>query len=226
MTDFYRFLASYEALIYIALAIGGLFAFRWLWRSWNEWRVAVFSLEREFSARRLGRSAALSILIVVLLCAEFIMASFIIPGLPADYFITTPTPDFISTPTGTLSPEMMTQFAGAPPVTAAPGTSGCVPGQIELEFPQAGEEIRGAIELIGTVNIANFGFFKYEVAPIGSDIWATIAAGRSVVNEAPLGRWDTTALAPGDYQLRLVAVDNQGQELPPCIVVVRALPLQ
>lgn len=225
MTELYRFLASYEVLIYIILAIGGLFAFRWLWRSWREWRVAVFSLEREFSARRLGRSAALSALILILFCAEFLMASFFIPGLPADFFIATPTLDFISTPTGTLSPEMMTQFAGVAPVAAA-GTTGCIPGQIELSFPQPGDEIRGAIELIGTVNITNFGFFKYEVAPMGSDIWATIAAGRSTVSEASLGRWDTTALSPGDYQLRLVVVDNQGGELPACIVPVRVIPLQ
>jgi hypothetical protein len=226
MIEIYQFLASYEVLIYILLAIGGLFAFRWLWRSWQEWRVAVFSLEREFSARRLGRSAAISILIVILFCIEFFMASFIIPGLPADFFVTTPTLDFISTPTGTLSPEMMTQFAGQPQQTAVPNTSGCTPNQLFLDFPEAGAEIRGVIELVGTVNIPNFGFYKYEIAPAGSDTWATIAAGRSVAIEGPLGRWDTTALTPGDYQLRLVVVDNQGVELPPCVVPVRVIPIQ
>ena len=85
-------------LIYILLAIGGLFSFRWLWRSWREWQVAVFSLEREFSARRLGRSAAISILITILFCAEFSMATFILPGLPADTFLTTPTLDLIQRP--------------------------------------------------------------------------------------------------------------------------------
>ena len=71
MAEFYKFLASYEVLIYIMLAIGGMFSFRWLWRSWSEWRIAVFSLEREFSARRLGRSIALSALILVFFCVEF-----------------------------------------------------------------------------------------------------------------------------------------------------------
>ncbi|MDP1545446.1 MAG: hypothetical protein Q8L87_05435 [Anaerolineales bacterium] len=226
MAEFYIFLSSYEVLIYILLAIGGMFSFRWLWRSWGEWRIAVFSLEREFSARRLGRSVGLSALILILFCAEFFMASFIIPGLPSDYFLITPTLDLISTPTGTLSADMMTQFAGSSPQTPAPNASGCVPNQIILTFPEAGEEIKGAIELVGTVNIPNFGFYKYEVAPAGSDTWATIAAGRSVVDEGPLGRWDTTALTPGDYQLRLVVVDNQGVILPACIVPVRVIPIQ
>jgi hypothetical protein len=64
MVDFLKFISTYEALIYIVLAIGALFSFRWLYRSWNEWRVAVFSLEREFSSRRLSRAALISILIV------------------------------------------------------------------------------------------------------------------------------------------------------------------
>lgn len=226
MIEFYRFLDTYEALIYILLAIGGLFSFRWLWRSWREWRIAVFSLEREFSARRLARSTAISALIVILFCAEFFIASFIIPGLPADFFVATPTLDFISTPTGTLSPEMQTQFAIAPAGAEAFNASGCVPNQLILTFPEAGNEISGIIELIGTVNIPNFGFYKYEVALAGSETWTTIAAGRAVVNEGPLGRWDTTALTPGDYQLRLVVVDNQGIELPACIVPIRVKALQ
>lgn len=223
MVEFYRFLDTYEALIYILLAIGGLFSFRWLWRSWREWRIAVFSLEREFSSRRLARSTAISILIVILFCAEFFITSFILPGLPAGFFVSTPTLDFISTPTGTLSPAMQTQFANAPVGTEALSVSGCVPNQLSLTFPEAGDEISGSIELVGTVNIPNFGFYKYEVAPAASEVWATIAAGRAVVNEGPLGLWDTTALTPGDYQLRLVVVDNQGTELPACIVPVRVI---
>lgn len=225
MEEIYRFLASYEVLIYILLAIGGLFSFRWLWRSWREWQVAVYSLEREFSSRRFGRSAVISAFIVILFCVEFFMATFIIPGLPADVFITTPTLDLISTPTGTLSAEMMTQFSGQLPQVAASAT-GCIPGQVNISFPEPGDEVKGAIEISGTVNIPNFGFYKYEVAPAGSDTWATISAGRAIVNDGSLGRWDATALTPGDYQLRLVVTDNQGQNLPACIVPVRVVPLQ
>ncbi|MEN9564569.1 MAG: hypothetical protein RIR73_2813 [Chloroflexota bacterium] len=222
MVDFLKFISTYEALIYIVLAIGALFSFRWLFRSWNEWRVAVFSLEREFSSRRLSRSALVSSLIVIVFCLEFFAVSFLVPGLPSDFFLTTATLDLISTPTGTLSPELLTQIAGQPQA-AQPNSAGCTPGQLELTFPEAGDEIRGAIELTGTVNIPNFGFYKYEIAPSGSDSWATIAAGRVVVIQGSLGRWDTTALTPGDYQLRLVAVDNQGTILPPCVVPVQVI---
>jgi hypothetical protein len=165
-------------------------------------------------------------LILVLFCFVFSMSTFVIPMLPASVFIATPTFDFISTPTGTLSPEMMTQFANLPAQTAVANTTGCTANQIAFASPTPGEEIKGTIEITGTVNIQNFGFYKYEVAPQGSDTWATILAGRTIVNNGSLGRWDTTALTPGDYQLRLVVTDNKGIALPACVVPVRVIPLQ
>lgn len=226
MAEVYKFLASYEGLIYILLAIGGMFAFRWLWRSWREWQTSVYSLERQFSSRRLVQAGTISLVITVLFCVEFFMVSFIIPGLPANVFLTTPTLDLISTPTGTLSPEMMTQFANLPVQTSVANVTGCTPNQIIITSPEAGAEVKGTVELIGTVNISNFGFYKYEVAPQGSDTWATISAGREIKINQPLGSWITTALTPGDYQLRLVVTDNQGQALPACIVPVRVVPAQ
>jgi hypothetical protein len=43
MAAIYNFLRTYEVLMYILLAIGGLFAFRWLWRSWRESQTAVYT---------------------------------------------------------------------------------------------------------------------------------------------------------------------------------------
>ena len=224
MADIYRFLASYEGLIYIILAIGGLFAFRWLWNSWREWQTAVYRLEREFSIKRLSQAIAVCTLLVVLFCAEFAVATFVIPGLPAEVFISTPTLNLFVTPTGTLSPEMMTQFANVPPGASNAAASGCVPGRLTLTSPKPGSQVSGAVELIGTVNIPNFGFYKYEVAPQGSDTWAAISAGREVVVDGTIGRWDTSALTPGDYQLRIIVTDNQGQSLPACIIPLQVKP--
>ncbi len=225
MAAIYRFLSTYEVLIYILLAIGGLFAARWLWRSWSEWRMAVYSLEKEFALRRMGRASAVLSLILILSCAELTTASLIVPSLPASFFLATPTLDLLSTPTGTISPELATQIALTPrPVPTVAGAEGCQPGELTLTSPKAGTEIRGTVDILGTVNIPNFGFYKYEVAPINSDSWATISAGRDVIVDGKLGQWDTTAVAPGDYQLRLVATDNQGQSMPACIIPLRVLP--
>ena len=225
MAAIYRFLSTYEVLIYIVLAIGGLFAGRWLWRSWNEWRRAVFNLEREFALRRMGRAVALLALVLVLSCAELVAASVIVPSLPAAFFLATPTLDLLSTPTGTISADLATQIALTPrPAPTLQGAQGCQPGRLIITAPKAGSEVTGTVDIQGTVDIPNFGFYKYEVAPINSDTWATISAGRTTKIDESLGPWDTTALTPGDYQLRLVATDNQGVAQPACIIPVRVLP--
>lgn len=226
MAAIYRFLSTYEVLIYIVLAIGGLYFGRWLWRSWNEWREAVYSLEKEFALRRMGRAIAAVSLILILLCGEVVIASVIVPSLPAAFFLPTPTLNLLATPTGTISSELATQLALTPrPVPTVTGGEGCDPNRLALTAPKAGTEIRGTVDIQGTVDVPNFGFYKYEVAPINSDTWATISAGRTNhVIAGPLGKWDTSAVPPGDYQLRLVVTDNQGQSLPACIIPVRVLP--
>lgn len=225
MAPIYKFLGTYEVLIYIGLAVGGLFALRWLWRAWNEWRRAVYSLEREFALRRMTRSFAFLVVIFLFFCAELFTASFVIPSLPASYFIPTSTLDLLATPTGTISPELATQIALTPrPAPTLSNASGCVANQLIITSPKPGSEVRGKIDIQGTVNIPNLGFYKYEVAPLNSDTWATILAVRNNVINNRLGSWDTTALTPGDYQLRLVATDNQGQSLPPCIIPIRVAP--
>ena len=62
-----------------------------------------------------------------------------------------------------------------------------------------------------------------NVSPQDAETWATISAGREIVKNGDVGLWDTTTLTPGDYQLRLLVTDNQGQSYPPCVIPVRVI---
>jgi hypothetical protein len=219
----YRFLATYEGLIYILLAFGGLFAFRWLWKSWREWRDSVFGLEREFAMRRLSQALTVSLLIIFLFIGELFLVSFIAPTLPASDVVATPTIDILNQTEGAFSVNPSVALTAAVSVSDAIVTSsaGCVPDEIMLTSPEPGQEVSGTLTLLGTVNIANFGFYKYEVSPQGTDTWTTISAGREMVRDGEVGFWDTSDLTPGDYQVRLLVTDNQGQAFPPCIIPVR-----
>ena len=222
MGPVYRTLASYEPLIYIALAIGALFAFRRMWRSWREWRDSVYGLEREFALRRLGQATAAAFLVLALVFVEFFVATFIAPSLPATDILATPTLDLLLTPAGTLSPEQATQSALSPLTQEVPsGMSGCVPDKIMITSPEPGDEISGTVDITGTASIPNFGFYKYEIALLGSQNWATISAGREPKVNTSLGPWNTTSLTNGDYFLRLVITDNVGMALEPCVIAVR-----
>lgn len=218
MGSIYRSLATYSPLIYILLAIMGLYAFRRMWRAWREWRDAVYSLEREFALNRLGRATAFGFLVLLLFFAEFYISTFVVPSLPAADIMVTPTLDLLATPVGTL-PADGTVPLETPSVQS--GMQGCIPDEIMLTAPEPGEVVSGTVSLTGTANIPNFGFYKYEFAPVGTDLWTTIAAGSKTVEEGKLGDWDTTVLTNGDYFLQLVIIDNVGKTLEPCVIAVR-----
>ena len=222
MGPVYRTLASYEPLIYIALAIGAMFAFRRMWRSWREWRDSVYGLEREFALRRLGQATAAAFLVLALIFVEFFIATFIAPSLPASDLLATPTLDLLLTPAGTLSPEQATQVALSPGTQAVPnGMSGCVHDKIIITSPEPGAQISGTVNITGTANVPNFAFYKYEYAPMGTQNWATISADRNPKKNESLGEWNTLSLTNGDYFLRLVIIDNVGKSLEPCVIAVR-----
>ena len=92
-----------------------------------------------------------------------------------------------------------------------------------ITAPSPGEDVKGTISITGTADVPNFGFYKYEVSPMGSENWATIAASRNPVKNEELGKWNTAAVTNGEYFLRLVITDNVGASLEPCVIAVRVL---
>jgi len=218
MGSLYRSLETYSPLVYVVLAIMGLYAFRRMWRTWREWRDSVYTLEREFALRRLGGATAFGFLVLLLFFGEFYVVTFVVPALPASDIIVTPTLNLILEPAGTVSSDGLDPLA-TPEVQS--GMSGCVPGEIMLTAPRPGEEISGTVTLTGTADTLNFGFYKYEIAPQGTTNWITISAGAQPVKDGDLGLWDTTSTTNGDYFLQLVILDNVGQTLEPCVIAVR-----
>ncbi len=224
MSYVYRSLETYEPLIYISLAIFGLFAFRRMWGAWREWRDSVYTLEREYALWNLGRVTVIGFLVLGLFFAEFYIATFIAPSLPASDLLTTPTLDLLASPQVTLPFADSTQAAIA--LATQPvqnGMSGCVADKIMITSPKSGEEVKAVVDLIGTADIPNFGFYKYEVAPIGTQQWATISADRTPKKAESLGKWNTLSVGNGDYFLRLVITDNVGNSIEPCVIAVRVL---
>jgi len=216
LNELFRFLVDHEILIYLILGIGLLVVGSSLSLALLEWRKAVFGLEKELTFQKVRVSGAFVILFLMIALSQFCLVTFIVPFLPSATFLLTPTVDLLQTPLATLSSEALT---AQPPIQATPeGMVGCIPDQIMISTPLAGSEVQGKIVFSGTVNVPNFGFYKYEYSPAGSETWATIAAGDKIVREAELGAWDTSQLVPGDYQIRLLVTDNLGKALPACII--------
>jgi hypothetical protein len=232
MAEALRFFREYEIWIYMvagALAVWQIGKFILAWRALS---AATFGLEREHAQYRVNAAAALLVLLLMTVVAEFILVSFVAPSVPGAIPIPTSTLNLLATPTTTLPPRLTTvvgtgtpqPVSGTSSTASQPGDNGCIPGKVMLTSPKDGEEIRDVVTLMGTVNILNFGFYKYEVARPGDAAWLTIGGGRSIVVDGKLGDWDTTTRIPGEYLLQLVVTDNQGQYLPACVIRVRIAP--
>jgi hypothetical protein len=227
MEEALRFLRVYEFWIYSFLALGGLIYLRKFFLAWEELRVAAFGLERESAQSRLNQAAGMLVLVLSLGFGVFFLASFIGPSLPIAPPLSTPTLNPLATatttlPAGSTNHEGLAEMVDTTPIPEGENVGeGCIPGQVMLEEPQNGSEVNGLVILTGSATIPNFGFYKYEVQRAQDPIWLTIQAGRQAIEDGELGPWDTRSLPSGDYLLRLVVSDNEGNSLPPCVIHVR-----
>lgn len=228
MSDVIQFLTQAEVWIYVLLGGVGLWYLRKLLLAWEEWRAAIFGLERENAQRHLNQAITGLVMLVLMGLVEFSVITFISPDYPGLNPLPTPTLNILATPTTTLvSPtsapgETPSAITPIPTFTPTPNQpNGCIPGQIELTDPKPGQELAVENKLIGTVNVPDFGFYKFEFSQPGSQTWFTISAGNQPVTNGELGNWNTSQLTSGDYLLRLVVVDNKTQPFPACVVPVR-----
>lgn len=216
MKQIIEFFVRYETTIYIILGVGVIFPLRALLRALLEWRRSVFGLEKELSFNKVRAAGSILIILAMLMISQFCVVSFILPVLPSIEFLSTPTIDLLK-PRQTLSPEELT---AQPTKEVAPeGSFGCLPGKIMITSPAPSEMLSGKVTIVGTINVENFGFYKYEYSK-GDDIWVTIAAGDKVIINDEFGNWDVSQLTPGTYQLRLLVTDNIGNALPTCSIPV------
>jgi hypothetical protein len=229
MEELLLFLRKYEVWVYVLSALIGVFYLRKLVIAFQDWRAALFGMERESAQRRFSTYLTLFLLVFLTAGLEFSLISFVIPNYPVKKgLLPTATLDLLITPTVTLTTGGTPANSSAPnqtqqPTVAIKLTEGCTPGAVEWSSPKTGTEISGNVQLLGTVNIPNLGFYKYEFSQPGTDVWNTIAAGNLNIVNNILGNWDTTLLVPGDYLLRLVVADSQNELLPACVVSVRVV---
>lgn len=229
MNELVRFLQKNEIWIYILLGVVALIPFQRLISAWKAWQGSIYGLEREIAQRRFSAALTVMLLLIMFVVVEFISVSFVAPNYLQGSAVATATLDLLATPTVTL-PAVVDAAVGATQASTTETTltitateDGCVPGKIEWIYPQPGQEISATVELKGTVNIPNLGFYKYEYALPGDDIWNTIAAGNQPKVEGGIGFWNTSQLTQGDYQLRLVVADNENNTFPACVISVRVV---
>lgn len=227
MKELLRFLATYQTGIFIILGIIAAINLFRLLNAWLARRNAQFGLEREVISGTIRSAVTLIALVLLLGLTQFMLVSLLTVKFPGLVQLSTPTADLLSTPTLPLTEIAGTRVTpqGYDATQTFIAFTGCIPDQLEWTFPIMGDEISGTVELKGTVNIRNQGFYKYEYQRMGTEDWIPIAAGNKiVVNDVLGGKWNTSQLTPGNYLLRLVVSDNQNNLLKPCTIQVKVNP--
>lgn len=228
-----KFLADFEVPIYLILGIVAVVYLRRIVISLEEKRTAIFGLEREAAQRKVTAAASILILVGLITVMEFVVATFLAGELAQAPTFATSTIEVLTTPTTTLSGSIpSTTLSGLIPTDATPTPtiypqaqiegidSQCVNDILEIDSPEHEAEVKGVVEIIGSVNTPSLGSYRYDFSTMGEPKWQTIAAGSGVHIDENLGNWYTSDLAPGPYMLRLVALDNEGSETSTCVIVV------
>ena len=221
-----------EIWTYGILGIIGLLSLIKFINAWNEMRQAAFGLELESGQQRLNSAATTIVFVIILALAQFFMVTFIIPNVSDDSSLPTPTLNILTTPTSTIeSPTenieeiMVTKETSEQILSTTPSSSdnGCISGSIDITSPVNGSSITGIEPIIGSADIPNFGFYKFEFSSPGQPNWLAIQAWTTPKKNDTLGQWDTSRLAEGLYLLRLVVTDSQGKAFTPCVIQVTIL---
>ena len=218
-------LVDYRIGIFLILALGLIVFLNKFLRGLREWQRSVFGLERSMAQRKLVGAVTGLTLLVLLFIGEFLLATVVGPQMPSISIEDTITVDSFSTSTATPAEgdEVETPTPMAT-ISQASLISECIEGVTEITSPENGGTVSGTVELIGSVNVENFGSYKYEFSNIGAINWTTIAANNTLKLDESLGFWYTSNLTPGTYLLQLVPLDNTGEEMTPCIVTVEVVP--
>jgi len=101
----------------------------------------------------------------------------------------------------------------------------CPDMRLRILAPLVGQQVRAGelLEVTGTAMVPEVTRYQVDVRPNDGQAWSVIGLRRGELKLGQLARWDTTAVVPGVYEMRLSAVDNNNIRLsnsPSCLIAV------
>jgi cytoskeletal protein RodZ len=141
-----------------------------------------------------------------------------IPAIPT----ATPVPPAPTLEPPTATPVPPPTETPAPPPAPAVAAASCADSRAVISSPGVSQVIGGVATISGAATHEAFQFYKLEYAP-GTNAaggYTYFGGGQVQVAGGVLGNFDTTALANGEYTIRLTVVDQVGNFPPPCDVPV------
>jgi hypothetical protein len=203
--------ARYQLWFYVGLGLLALWYIRAFWLAWNALSQTLFGLEKENALQKQNTALAMLIILGALAMFVYMNETVLVPNLVAEKAAPVPT---ALPPTSTPIPAN-----GGPLVV---DSAGCNNPDVTITEPKSGERmVSGAYEIKGAAVLPALAFYTLEINGANTQgAWLPVAVGNSPVRDDVLGRFDTSAYAPGDYVLRLIVKDTAGNFPRPCEVLI------
>jgi hypothetical protein len=234
MTILVKLIADYAIWLYLALGLIALLFLRAYMVARRERENAIFALEREAAVGRMGRAVIGFLVTVIIIGGVFYTTQTLVEEIPLPEATPTPTviialppsptpPPLLPTPTPTDTPRPRPTLPALETETPTPEVSLGVPANcpnpgVQISQPGTGATVSGVIQLVGTANIPNFWYYKFEFRGNSFGEWTYIQQFETPVNGGILGSWDTRSVPSGDYEFRLIVVETSGNYPEPCTV--------
>lgn len=102
------------------------------------------------------------------------------------------------------------QAQDIPTLTPTPTATRPLRVVTELIFPQTHTAVAGTISILGSALLPGFRRYELHIAVAASEDWRWLQSSDAYVSEGELYRFDTTRLPDGFYDLRLRAINDDG----------------
>ena len=241
MTILVTLVADYAVWLYLFLGLVAVLFVRAHLIARRERDNSIFALEREAASGRMAQAMMGFLAMLALIGGVFYVSQTLVEEIPSSEvtptatllavlpssptpppLLPTPTPTDTPRPRPTLPPQvpLETTLVPTPPPVAGGAPANCPNPGVNIAQPGSGATVSGVIQIVGTANLPDFWYYKFEFMGAGFGDWTFIQRFDTAINSGVLGAWDTRSVPPGDYQFRLVVVDKTGNYPEPCAVLL------
>ncbi|UCC85934.1 MAG: hypothetical protein JSV81_13855 [Anaerolineales bacterium] len=236
MTIFVKLIADYSVWLYLVLGLVAFLFLRAHLVARRERDNAIFALERESASGRMAQAIIGLLVTLILIGGVFYTSQTLVEEIPLPEITPTPTtlivlppsptpPPLLPTPTPTDTPRprptLLPVETTTPTPEAAVGVlANCPNPGVRISEPGTGAMASGVIQIIGSANIPDFWYYKFEFRGNGFGDWTFIQRFDNPISGGILGAWDTRSVPSGDYEFRLVVVEKTGNYPEPCVLLL------
>jgi len=236
MTIIVKLIADYDIWLYLLLGLVALLFVRAHMVARRERDNSIFSLERESATRRMVQATMGFLVTLILVGGVFYTSQTLVQEVPLPEATPTPTaiivlppsptpPPLLPTPTPTETPRPRPTLQLVETITPTPEVSLGVPANcpnpgVRISEPGTGATVSGVIQIVGSANIPDFWYYKFEFRGNGFGEWTFIQRFDTSISGGILGAWDTRSVPSGNYEFRMIVVEKSGNYPEPCTILL------